>query len=78
MLESTPTRFRALCEKCNEPLDIREAGSHQFVSGWVKVREGGGGHGISLPERQHRWMHSWCVNELIREQTKGRPSGNLF
>jgi hypothetical protein len=74
MLESTPTRFRALCEECSEPLDIREPGSHQFISGWVKNREGGGAHGVSLPKREHRWMHSWCVNKL----SKGPPNYSLL
>jgi len=32
-------------------------------------REGGGGHGISLPERAARWAHGYCVDRAIRGQT---------
>lgn len=60
-------RFRAECEFCGKELDVREAGVHQYTRGWVMNREGGGGHGISLPERENRWAHRWCVDS----KTKG-------
>jgi hypothetical protein len=62
-----PMRFRARCEFCGEDdVDVREEGTHQFVKGWVKVRSGGGGHGISLATRENRWAHSWCIDRLTR------------
>jgi hypothetical protein len=56
-----PTRFRSVCEFCNNELDTRTEGVHQWTAGWVMVRAGGGGHGISLPERANRWAHRYCV-----------------
>jgi hypothetical protein len=66
ILDHIPERFRAKCEFCPLPLDIREKGVHQRVSGWVMNREGGGGHGISLPERENRWAHHECIRDAIR------------
>lgn len=57
---------RALCDICQRELDIGDLGVHQWTSGWVKLREGGGGHGISCPERTPRWAHSWCVERLAK------------
>lgn|SRR5262245_34921043 len=64
-LKHVPARFVARCEKCGRDLDTREAGTHQWTAGWVKVREGGGGHGISLPERSNRWAHDRCIQDAI-------------
>jgi hypothetical protein len=61
-----PERFRAKCEFCSQELDVRAEGSHQRISGWAKVRTGGGAHGVSLPERQNRWAHSWCIDRATR------------
>ena len=61
-----PARFIAHCEFCKQELDTREIGVHQYTSGWVRQREGGGGHGISLPERANRWAHGYCVDGQIR------------
>ena len=38
------------------------------VSERVRVLQsaGGGGHGISLPERANRWAHKRCVENKIR------------
>jgi hypothetical protein len=63
---SIPERFRARCEFCPEAVDTRAEGTHQFVSGWVKNREGGGGHGVSLPKREPRWAHPWCIDSATR------------
>jgi len=68
-----PTRFRAECEFCKGrygPIDIRTEGVHQFTSGWVMVRDGGGGHGISLAKRDPtRWAHRICIDAETKGQT---------
>jgi len=67
-----PLRFQANCEFCAGrygPVDTRAEGSHQFTCGWVMQREGGGGHGISLPQRHNRWAHRVCVEEAIKGHT---------
>lgn len=61
-----PTRFRASCEFCGNELNTQAEGIHQWTSGWVMQRAGGGGHGISLPERSNRWAHRYCVENAIR------------
>jgi hypothetical protein len=61
-----PERYRAKCEYCGQEVDVRAEGSHQHVSGWVKNRSGGGGHGVSVPVRANRWAHSWCVDSASR------------
>jgi len=58
-----PSRFVRQCEFCGCELDIRLEGVHQFASGWVKNRDGGGGHGISLRKSEDRWAHRQCVEE---------------
>jgi len=63
-----PTRFRAVCEFCKHDLDTRIEGAHQWTAGWVMVRAGGGGHGISMPERSNRWAHRQCVEKAARGQ----------
>jgi hypothetical protein len=65
-----PARFSATCEFCHNELDTREPGVHQWTAGWVRQRSGGGGHGISLPERANRWAHSYCVDSETRGFTK--------
>jgi len=71
----TPTRFVKPCEFCSKDLDTRESGVHQFTTGWVKQREGGGGHGISLAKREDRWAHGYCIDN----ETKGYTGqGNMF
>ena len=61
-----PERFRSKCEFCNHELDIREEGVHQFTTGWVKNRNGGGGHGVSLPKRENKWAHGACIDSATR------------
>lgn len=57
-----PARFQADCEFCGMELDIRRPGIYQATSGWVKNRSGGGGHGITLPEREHRYACEPCID----------------
>lgn len=57
-----PERYRGRCAFCGNELDTREDGIHQYTTGWVKQREGGGGHGVSLPKRENRWAHGYCVD----------------
>lgn len=59
-----PERYRAICEFCQQQLDIRALGIHQYTKGWVKNRSGGGGHGISLAERENRWAHGYCIDRM--------------
>ena len=68
-----PTRFLNRCEFCKLELDTREPGVHQYTRGWVKNRSGGGGHGVSLPERELRWAHGYCI-ERQTEGTFGQAS----
>lgn len=65
-----PTRFIGKCEFCNRDLDTRADGVHQFTSGWVMNRSGGGGHGVSLAQRENRWAHSYCVERRIKGYDK--------
>lgn len=65
-----PERYKTKCELCGDELDIRGDGVHQFTSGWVKNRSGGGGHGISLPVRENRWAHGYCVDQETKGLTK--------
>ena len=60
-----PSAFRAVCDFCKQDVDTREAGVHRWVAGWVMQRRGGGGHGISLPERANRWAHNYCVQRAV-------------
>ena len=60
-----PERFRAKCEFCGNDVDTRELGVHQYTRGWVKARSGGGGHGVSLAERENRWAHGHCVDREV-------------
>lgn len=62
-----PRRYRWKCEFCQEELDTRLPGIYQWTSGWVMNRDGGGGHGVSLPEREPRFAHRHCVEA----RTKG-------
>lgn len=66
MLQPIPARHQATCEFCGLELDVRDHGVHQFVSGWVMNRAGGGGHGVSLPKRAPRWAHAHCVDRMSK------------
>lgn len=69
MTMTIPTRFRAICEICkreDQPIDTRMDGVHQWTAGWVMNRTGGGGHGVSLPQRENRWAHGSCVDRVSR------------
>jgi len=62
-----PTRFLAECELCHGkrggPIDTRLEGAMQWTAGWCMVRNGGGAHGVSLPQRDPtRWAHRQCVD----------------
>lgn len=54
---------KAKCYFCHNELQTREIGVHRYTKGWVKNRSGGGGHGISLRERENKWAHKRCVDE---------------
>jgi hypothetical protein len=74
-LANIPARFRGICAFCNRDLDTREPGVHQWTAGWVMNREGGGGHGISLPQRDNKWAHRHCVERAVKGQSR---QGSLF
>jgi hypothetical protein len=61
-----PTIYTRKCEICGDDLDSRAMGVFQWTAGWVMQREGGGGHGISLPERADRWAHGYCIDKKAR------------
>jgi len=54
------------CALCGEPVNPESVGVYQRTSGWVQRREGGGGHGVSLPEREAKWAHRHCVERAVR------------
>lgn len=56
-----PTAFKRECEFCGREIDNRAEGTHQYTTGWVKVRSGGGGHAIALPAREERWACDYCI-----------------
>ena len=56
-----PPKYAAPCALCGKQLNVRAHGVHQWTSGWVMQRAGGGGHGISCAVRERRWAHSECV-----------------
>jgi hypothetical protein len=69
-LKGTPTQYQAICEIGNHKInDVRAPGVHQWTCGWVMQREGGGGHGISLPQRANRWACRYCVEQEIKGHT---------
>jgi hypothetical protein len=55
------------CDLCQQQIpDIYAHGVHQYVSGWVKQRGEGGGHGVSVPKRYPRFAHHHCVEAAAR------------
>jgi hypothetical protein len=62
-----PERFRQPCDLCDQDLDIRSNGVHQWTAGWVERRQAGGGHAISKPVRENRWAHGPCVRATADE-----------
>jgi len=54
------------CAICGKEIDIDAEGTHQRTSGWVMKRSGGGGHAVSVPERENKWAHPWCVDKETR------------
>jgi hypothetical protein len=74
-----PAHRRTACTLCQRDLDTGEPGVYQWTSGWVMRREGGGGHGVSLPERANKWAHRSCVERAVRgllTQTALFPGGS--
>lgn len=67
-----PERRRRMCKLCSLELDIEAPGVHQWTAGWVMNRTGGGGHGISCPERKDLWAHRHCVDRETKGHTHQR------
>lgn len=57
-----PERFQADCVFCGEVLDIRQDGTYQHTSGWVRRRHDGGGNAIALPQRTFEFAHELCID----------------
>lgn len=70
-----PPKNAAACELCGNLLNVTKPGVHQWTSGWVKNRQGGGGHGISCAEREARWAHDECVR---KRADRFENQGSLF
>lgn len=75
MTSSIPEHARALCAFCGLELNTKVEGVHQFSTGWVKNRSGGGAHGLSLQQRENKWAHSHCIDKEIRGHTN---QGSMF
>jgi hypothetical protein len=69
-VSAIPERFKAVCEFGGEEIDTRTAGVFQFTTGWVMQRDGGGGHGISLPKRELRFCCRYHMEREIAGYTK--------
>lgn len=67
-----PIRFRGECAFCADPLDIRDAGVHQYVEGWVSNRTGGGANGVRLPIRHRRFACKLCVDKAAGKGDRGQ------
>jgi hypothetical protein len=61
-----PSAHKVNCEFCGREIDAAAQGTHQYTMGWVKVRSGGGGHGVALPVREKRWACDYCVNRYAK------------
>jgi len=66
MTQPIPEQHKALCAFCGAALDVRDKGVYQWTSGWVMTRTGGGGHGISLPERAFKWACRLCIERAAK------------
>ena len=69
-----PRRFQSFCEMCGDPLDTRKPGVHQWWSGWVENRRGGGGHAIRLARKELRYACKLCVDKESSGAAKYQPS----
>jgi hypothetical protein len=54
------------CHFCGEPVDPTETGTYRRVTGWIQLRQGGGGHAIRLTSPPESFAHSWCIDRAIR------------
>lgn len=66
------------CEFCKQPVRTNELSVHQWTAGWVKLRDAGGGHGISLAVRTRHWAHGYCVERAVRGFTAQVTFGDQF
>lgn len=63
-----------LCAYCREELGKKELerGCHRRAKTWTKSRDGGGVHGLVMPEPLDEWAHDECVARAKRGQTNQR------
>jgi hypothetical protein len=64
-----PERFKRQCALGDHEIDIRGVGVYQWTAGWVMQREGGGGHGVSLPQRADKWACRYHVEREVKGHT---------
>ena len=53
------------CHICGRALSAKDTGTCQYTRGWVKVRSGGGGNAVHLPDREPYFAHYECVKRRI-------------
>ena len=75
LIRGVAERLQTTCPYCGHYVDSSAGGTHQYTKGWVKNRSGGGGHGVSLPERKNLWAHEHCINDEVRGFGQGRMLG---
>lgn len=66
----------ARCHFCQQVLDPKREDVHQYTCGWVKIRSGGGGHAVALPQRENLWAHTRCI-ERVPISTQGGLFSNV-
>lgn len=49
------------CVYCDERVDVTRGGWMRAVVGWERVRQGGGGHGLTLRAPTGQVAHVTCV-----------------
>lgn len=57
-----PAKYRANCEQCTLPLDVRANGVGQFVEGVAINRAQGGANMIALKRPLNRWICRVCID----------------
>lgn len=56
--------MKPVCWKCGEPVDPTRTGTYREVTGWEKVRKGGGANAIILREETGKLMCSGCGESM--------------
>jgi hypothetical protein len=68
-----------ICAVCRDPLAYpHEPGTYRLVTGWVELRDGGGGHAIRLPEPPVAFAHHKCIEDAVKRVNRGLMQESLF